>query len=152
MSISLSTLCSPTPISLNPFKSPQQTRLLTSHRTKLVPLHSSLKPHIGFKRINVFSGKLSIDKKLGFAIKAENGDKGVVVEQGENEARGMSTMPERFRYLTQEAPDPPVRWPYFIGIISSCLHLLCRVLVLMFYCCYCIAGLYGSNILGVCLV
>lgn len=53
--------------------------------------------------------------KLGFAIKAENGDKGVV-EQGENEARGLSTMPERFRYLNQEAPDPPVRWPYFVAL------------------------------------
>ncbi|KAL8156672.1 hypothetical protein AgCh_001678 [Apium graveolens] len=37
-------------------------------------------------------------------------------DEGEIEARGMSTMPQRFRDLNQEAPDPPVRWPYFVGI------------------------------------
>lgn len=31
------------------------------------------------------------------------------------EARGQSTMPERFRHLTKEAPDRPVRWPWVIG-------------------------------------
>lgn len=126
MSISFSTLLySSTPSSLLhlPFKSPQQTRLLTSHTTNSLPLHSFLKTPqiIDPKRTHVFSGKnfrLSFGEKLGFAIKAENGDKGVVVgnEEGENEGRGLSTMPERFRYLTQEAPDSPVRWPYFIAL------------------------------------
>ncbi|PWA90186.1 hypothetical protein CTI12_AA103780 [Artemisia annua] len=43
-----------------------------------------------------------------------------VKDEAETQARGESTMPERFRYLTKEAPDPPVRWPYFIG---GYLHL-----------------------------
>lgn len=117
ISISFSTLYSPTPSSL-PFKSPLQTRLLTSHRSNSVPLHSSLKTHFNPKRINGFSGnnlRGLFGSKLGCVIKAENEDKSGV-EEGENEARGMSTMPERFRYLNQEAPDPPVRWPYFVGI------------------------------------
>ncbi|KAG0451255.1 hypothetical protein HPP92_026330 [Vanilla planifolia] len=29
-------------------------------------------------------------------------------------ARGESTMPEQFRHLNEEAPDPPVRWPWAI--------------------------------------
>ncbi|KAF2283170.1 hypothetical protein GH714_043500 [Hevea brasiliensis] len=27
-----------------------------------------------------------------------------------------STMPDRFRYLTKEAPDPPVTWPWFVAL------------------------------------
>ncbi|EPS63563.1 hypothetical protein M569_11222, partial [Genlisea aurea] len=30
--------------------------------------------------------------------------------------RGPSSMPERFRYLTKEAPDKPVRWPWLIAV------------------------------------
>ena len=136
MSISFSTLCSPTPPSLLS-KSPRKTRLLASHRTNSLPLDSSLKPRLDFKLTNRFSeknSKLSLGRNLGVLVKAENGDKGVG-EEGENEARGLSTTPERFRYLMQEAPDPPVRWPYFIGI-SSCLAFLCCVLVPVFYYCY----------------
>lgn len=36
-------------------------------------------------------------------------------EEAENLARGESTMPERFRYLTKQAPDRPLRWPWFVG-------------------------------------
>lgn len=35
-----------------------------------------------------------------------------------NQARGQSTFPERFRYLTKEAPDRPVRWPWAIGMLT----------------------------------
>ncbi|KAL1362957.1 hypothetical protein HN51_011158 [Arachis hypogaea] len=35
-------------------------------------------------------------------------------EKAEKEARARSTMPERFRYLAKEAPDPPVRWPWLL--------------------------------------
>ncbi|KAL4392251.1 uncharacterized protein DS421_3g99780 [Arachis hypogaea] len=35
-------------------------------------------------------------------------------ERAEKEARARSTMPERFRYLAKEAPDPPVRWPWLL--------------------------------------
>jgi len=37
------------------------------------------------------------------------------LDEAEKEARGNSTMPERFRYLTKEVPSPPVRWPWFVG-------------------------------------
>lgn len=43
------------------------------------------------------------------------GSKDDGIDEAEKEARGESTMPERFRYLTKEAPDPPVRWPWFVG-------------------------------------
>ncbi|XP_010939724.1 uncharacterized protein [Elaeis guineensis] len=32
-------------------------------------------------------------------------------------ARGQSTMPERFRPLTKEAPDRPVRWPWVVALV-----------------------------------
>ncbi|XP_073004042.1 uncharacterized protein [Typha latifolia] len=32
-------------------------------------------------------------------------------------ARGQSTLPERFRYLTKEAPERPVRWPWVIALV-----------------------------------
>ncbi|PKU82414.1 uncharacterized protein LOC110112071 [Dendrobium catenatum] len=34
----------------------------------------------------------------------------------ELQARGDSTMPERFRHLNKEAPDRPVRWPWAIAL------------------------------------
>lgn len=48
-----------------------------------------------------------------FRVFAGANDDGV--DEAEKEARGESTLPERFRYLTKEAPDPPVRWPLFVG-------------------------------------
>lgn len=33
----------------------------------------------------------------------------------ELQARGESSMPERFRYLNKEVPERPVRWPWFIA-------------------------------------
>lgn len=39
-----------------------------------------------------------------------------VDDEAERLARGESTMPERFRHLTKEAPDIPVKWPWFIAL------------------------------------
>lgn len=64
-------------------------------------------------------------RKLGFCASAENGDEknnSGGVEEAE-EARGQSTMPERFRHLTKEAPDPPLRWPWYIGIYDTQLFV-----------------------------
>ncbi|KAC9625046.1 hypothetical protein E3N88_45526 [Mikania micrantha] len=65
-------------------------------------------------------------KNLGFVVKSiSGGGEGEelnsssskdVIDEAEMQARGESTMPERFRYLTKEVPDPPVRWPYFIAL------------------------------------
>ncbi|KAK4845870.1 hypothetical protein QYF36_010047 [Acer negundo] len=69
-----------------------------------------------------FSG----DKRLGFSLKgrsgfcvnAENGERGESKnDEAEKLDRGESTMPERFRHLTKEAPDPPVRWPWFVALV-----------------------------------
>lgn len=51
---------------------------------------------------------------------AENSGGG---EDKEDELRGRSTMPDRFRYLTKEVPDRPIRWPWFIGMKKSCFLL-----------------------------
>ncbi|KAJ4974288.1 hypothetical protein NE237_007462 [Protea cynaroides] len=53
-----------------------------------------------------------------FSAGAENG-KGEpknVIDEAEA-ARGESTMPSRFRYLTKEVPDRPVRWPWLIALV-----------------------------------
>ncbi|XP_010531634.1 PREDICTED: uncharacterized protein LOC104807893 [Tarenaya hassleriana] len=59
-------------------------------------------------------------RRLGLCGKlcAEKGDgrSDGVAEETERLARGESTMPDRFRYLTKEAPDPTVRWPWFVAL------------------------------------
>ena len=69
----------------------------------------------------------SLGRRVGVFVKARDNDDegevknggsegcGVYFDQAEKEARAQSTMPERFRYLTKEAPDKPVRWPWFVG-------------------------------------
>ncbi|XP_076914439.1 uncharacterized protein LOC143573442 [Bidens hawaiensis] len=70
------------------------------------------------KKLGVFSFGT---KNLGFIVKStsnanggEEASKDAIdeVESG----RAESTMPERFRSLTQQVPDPPVRWPFFIAL------------------------------------
>ncbi|KAK7385294.1 hypothetical protein VNO78_31009 [Psophocarpus tetragonolobus] len=78
-------------------------------------------PEIQFRRNpNGFSLKpptFSLGKR--FAVNNDkvgntNGDVFMALDEAEKEARANSTMPERFRYLTKEAPTPPVRWPWFV--------------------------------------
>ncbi|KAL1325121.1 hypothetical protein HN51_035219 [Arachis hypogaea] len=70
--------------------------------------------------VTVFSPKeLSrISRLKRFAVNdndgAGSGGGFVDWEKAEKEARARSTMPERFRYLAKEAPDPPVRWPWLL--------------------------------------
>ncbi|PKI52947.1 uncharacterized protein LOC116204882 [Punica granatum] len=55
-------------------------------------------------------------RNIEFRLNAESdGGTGAEMDEAERAARGESTMPERFRYLTKEAPDPPVRWPFFVA-------------------------------------
>ncbi|KAI3714069.1 hypothetical protein L1987_72659 [Smallanthus sonchifolius] len=75
------------------------------------------------RKLSVFSFSR---KNLGFVIKStSSGEQGEAekspssndgIDEAETQARGESTMPERFRYLTKEVPDPPVKWPYFIAL------------------------------------
>ncbi|KAJ0263148.1 hypothetical protein HA466_0035530 [Hirschfeldia incana] len=46
----------------------------------------------------------------------EDTNKGETEDDAERFARRESTMPDRFRHLTKEAPDTPVRWPWFIAL------------------------------------
>ncbi|MED6124352.1 hypothetical protein PIB30_058169 [Stylosanthes scabra] len=70
--------------------------------------------------VTVFSPKelsrISLLKRFAVNNNDGAGSRGGVVdwEKAEKEARARSTMPERFRYLAKEAPDPPVRWPWLI--------------------------------------
>nr|XP_043606110.1 uncharacterized protein LOC122578259 [Erigeron canadensis] len=81
------------------------------------PIHSSTSSSsISVTNINKLGGIYR--KKLGFVVKStSNGDEAISKDEvaAEMAARGESTMPERFRYLTKEAPDPPLIWPYFIA-------------------------------------
>lgn len=63
-------------------------------------------------------------KSLGFVVKSKSSDgEGEEVkscsskDEAKIQAPDESTMPERFRYLTKEVPEPPVRWPYFIALV-----------------------------------
>ncbi|XP_047321566.1 uncharacterized protein LOC124925573 [Impatiens glandulifera] len=55
----------------------------------------------------------------GFCAVAGNGEteNTTAFDKVEEERRRGSTMPERFRYLTKEAPDRPVRWPWLIALV-----------------------------------
>lgn len=47
-----------------------------------------------------------------------------IENEAEQFARRESTMPDRFRYLTKEAPDSPVIWPWFVGTFMLTFGLL----------------------------
>lgn len=74
---------------------------------------------LGFSRIKRFG--LSYSRQWSFSVKSGKGDGGESKnsngssEEAENLARGESTMPERFRHLTKQAPGRPLRWPWFVG-------------------------------------
>lgn len=120
MSITLSTLFSKTPIKPSPPQFPP--RLHQSHGSSppvFSPLTKKAKPLNKLQISHSFYGsfKKSVD---GFVVKAQNESGSVENGGGEEEmdVRGESSMPERFRYLTKEAPDKPVRWPLLIGKLN----------------------------------
>ena len=41
-----------------------------------------------------------------------------IVDRDFEEARQNYSTPDRFRYLMKEAPDPPLRWPWFVGTLN----------------------------------
>ncbi|KAH9744287.1 hypothetical protein KPL70_003640 [Citrus sinensis] len=97
---------------------------LQTHK-KISPLSKtrSLEPIRTWSSFLGFSGEerfgFSSIKILRFSVNADNGGGAEtahsVDDEAERLARGESTMPERFRHLTKEAPDVPVKWPWFIG-------------------------------------
>lgn len=75
---------------------------------------------LGFARGLRFAGA-----KLGFCLKAENGGGlGERKSGGEKdeedkeweELRDNTSLPDRFRPLTKEVPEPPLRWPWFVAL------------------------------------
>ncbi|GAB4825021.1 hypothetical protein Ancab_007894 [Ancistrocladus abbreviatus] len=105
------------------FSFQKQTPLCLQNTNRTLRLPSS-PSRLQFFRREEFTNQVTFSgKKLGFLVRAENrggGERtnanGVDEATQEEEFRGQSTMPERFRYLTKEAPDPPVRWPWFLAL------------------------------------
>ncbi|CAH2077708.1 unnamed protein product [Thlaspi arvense] len=62
--------------------------------------------------------KLPSVRRLSVSTRCEKEDaaKGAIEDDAERFARRDSTMPDRFRYLTKEAPDIPIRWPWFVAL------------------------------------
>lgn len=129
MSMTLSTLFSKTPIKIPPPEIlsrshhshnsfPFISSLLTKKANPLNKLHISQSFYGPFKKF--FNG--SPVNVSGFVAKAQN-ESGPVdnSEKEEMAARGESSMPERFRYLTKEVPEKPVRWPLLIGTLRFSL-------------------------------
>ena len=122
MSMTLPTLSSPNAsLKITPF-----SHLRIKTHAQAIPFRSlpTKPPSFGpipSQNFHGFSGKrlgFVFEKKLDLKVCASAGNVGGGPEDDEEakkEARGDSTMPERFRYLTKEAPDPPLRWPLFVG-------------------------------------
>ncbi|XP_052177081.1 uncharacterized protein LOC127791323 [Diospyros lotus] len=130
MSQAVSTFFSPNPPSKPTCFASSHTCLCSPSRVQIIPFNSSpiraqpFRRGISHKLLHFsanYPGFL-LGRRLGFVVSAENGEgeseseSESGVDKAEEEARGQSTMPERFRHLTKEAPDRPVRWPWFIAL------------------------------------
>ncbi|XP_057792524.1 uncharacterized protein LOC131009260 [Salvia miltiorrhiza] len=122
MSTTLSTLFSKTPIKLSPPKNPSRFHLSNSSfpitssppTKKAKPLNKLQISHSFYGSFKKSFNGFPVDKN-GFLVKAQNESGSVDNSRNEEtQIRGESSMPERFRYLTKEAPDKPVRWPFLI--------------------------------------
>ncbi|KAM3697336.1 hypothetical protein ACJW31_06G104800 [Castanea mollissima] len=123
MSMTLPTLSSPNAsLKIAPF-----SHLRIKSHVQAFPFRSlpTKPPYFGpipSQNFHGFYGKrlgFVFEKKLDLTVCASAGNGSVGAEDDEEakkEARGESTMPERFRYLTKEAPDPPLRWPWFVAL------------------------------------
>ncbi|CAN7110108.1 unnamed protein product [Brassica rapa subsp. narinosa] len=58
----------------------------------------------------------SVRLRVSTRCEKEDAQKGEVEDEAERFARRESTMPDRFRYLTKEAQDSPIRWPWFVAL------------------------------------
>ncbi|KAG2239810.1 hypothetical protein Bca52824_091336 [Brassica carinata] len=64
-----------------------------------------------------FRGKFpSVRLRVSTRCEKEDAPNGEVLDDAERSARRESTIPDRFRYLTKEAPDSPIRWPWFFAL------------------------------------
>ncbi|XVE92826.1 hypothetical protein REPUB_Repub01dG0136300 [Reevesia pubescens] len=108
--------------SLFPLKTTSISRHTVLSRNQTLPSFPSkiqafkLKPALNFPILSWKPLGLSGNGKSEFCVNAGNGGEDDGVNEAERLARGESTLPERFRYLTKEAPDPPVQWPFFVAL------------------------------------
>ncbi|CAL9227156.1 unnamed protein product [Arabidopsis halleri] len=58
----------------------------------------------------------SVRLRVSTRCEKENAPNGGIEDEAERFARRESTMPDRFRYLTKEAPDSPIIWPWFVAL------------------------------------
>ncbi|KAL0400007.1 UNVERIFIED_CONTAM: hypothetical protein Sradi_2344000 [Sesamum radiatum] len=122
MSMALSTLQYNTCIKFfSPKTSPRIHQLSYSFPFRSSSLTTKPKPFNKLRITHNFYGPFNKTlngfpvKSRGFTVNAQNGGDFIRNrQQEETEARGESSMPERFRNLTKEAPDKPVRWPWLI--------------------------------------
>ncbi|KAL8031454.1 hypothetical protein ABFX02_13G025900 [Erythranthe guttata] len=124
-SMALSTLHFKTPIKfIQNISSRIVHRINPSFQFTSSSLAPTINPSKEFRSTHNFYGPLNKSvngfsaKSRGCVVKAQNGSDSAVnkteKEDEEMAARGQSSMPERFRYLTKEAPDKSVRWPWLI--------------------------------------
>ncbi|KAE9593032.1 hypothetical protein Lal_00029161 [Lupinus albus] len=108
MSISIPTL-----LSFKPNLPFHTSSPFSSHRCQ--PLSS-----LSFPKLQPFKPQLTTNNLTRFSIWkrfAVNDDDAVVgLDEVDKDARGQSSMPERFRYLAKEAPHNPTRWPWLLVI------------------------------------
>ncbi|ESQ54436.1 hypothetical protein EUTSA_v10025608mg [Eutrema salsugineum] len=58
----------------------------------------------------------SVRLRVSTRCEKEDAQNGEIEDEAELFARRESTMPDRFRHLTKEAPDSPIRWPWFFAL------------------------------------
>ncbi|KAL3325764.1 hypothetical protein AABB24_036807 [Solanum stoloniferum] len=126
MAITLSALLSSTPFLKKTHKISSNFPLNACPRNQILDFPLSiarikpLKLELKHNYSGIFGSNcgFQLSRKNGFIWKAESSgvDYGNSVDKAEIDVRGESTMPDRFRNLTIEAPDKPVRWPWFIAL------------------------------------
>ncbi|KAL5723112.1 hypothetical protein ACHQM5_006549 [Ranunculus cassubicifolius] len=79
--------------------------------------HSIARIHPTKSHISLAFSRVPVKpRNLGLRVSAQSGEGEEEKVDVDEAARGDSTMPSRFRYLTKEAPDRPVRWPWLIAL------------------------------------
>ncbi|KAL5723107.1 hypothetical protein ACHQM5_006544 [Ranunculus cassubicifolius] len=79
--------------------------------------HSIARIHPTKSNISLAFSRVPVKpRNLGLRVSAQSGEGEEEKVDVDEAARGDSTMPSRFRYLTKEAPDRPVRWPWLIAL------------------------------------
>ncbi|PIA63034.1 hypothetical protein AQUCO_00200810v1 [Aquilegia coerulea] len=98
-------------ISLRPQNFHQSCLVSQTTKFQLLKPSNSLKPinsrNLRFSSSNAYNGEEGGDMKSSVDDESE---------EEEEEDRGESSMPGRFRHLTKEVPDRPIRWPYLIPL------------------------------------